>query len=367
MAWALGRRSDSTSRWRRGCRQRPLSCGAVVASAAAAVVGINVTGAACWNFATARSWQAALFRAPRSSREPLRGVPRAALSDEAEEDDFFVPPSAPVAITPIGPFCPIRSGASSLHTVTGRNMGELADETPVFATEMARIQLEAQMGKEPDREQVRKLAGKMDDAFEKWKLMMAKLQNSDDFQSREYYKLTEVHLARSGQSVEKVGVMVKYQVECMKAFAANLPPPRPPAGLDLEALGRNGKPPSLSTPVIQAEPFKMEDMLGNRVVQEEYDALIRDHGSLINLGEQYGSFDPLGKAAFLDQVASIESRWDVFFGRFSLMGLLNPQYKEESEAYLEAMGLGAGEFRKILKECHETMRRDAEAERNLNP
>ena len=41
-------------------------------------------------------------------------------------------------------------------------------------------------------------------------------------------------------------------------------------------------------------------------VKEEYEKLCRDHDGLIRMGASYGSFDPLGKLAFLDALEAVE-------------------------------------------------------------
>mmetsp|Transcript_101438 Transcript_101438/g.327340 ORF Transcript_101438/g.327340 Transcript_101438/m.327340 type:complete len:252 (-) Transcript_101438:79-834(-) len=246
----------------------------------------------------------------------------------------------------------------------GLGMGALTESTPQFATEMARIQLEAQMGKEPDRARVRQLADELDTSYQKWEVLIAKLRMSDDFQSREYYKLTEAHMVRHGRSPEAMGATVRFQVECMRAFADGRFPPPPPPGLDLTPPKEGTAGGLMTYSAIEAEPFTgSESLFRQQVVRDEYEALTRDHMQLIKLGEQYGTFDPLGKVAFIDQIEAVEARWDVFFARFALVGGLNPDFKEQSEAFLSSMGLGAGEFRRLLRDAHDAMRRDAEAQR----
>ena len=111
----------------------------------------------------------------------------------------------------------------------------------------------------------------------------------------------------------------------------------------------------------------------------------------------------------MDELEKVEQRWDVFFARFvrmrmrgeqhyalgcisipagtiapsvdaythfrargrargqELVGGLNPEFKEQTAAFLGSMGMDAGTFRDVLSEAHEIMRRDAEEERALNP
>jgi hypothetical protein len=117
---------------------------------------------------------------------------------------------------------------------------------------------------------------------------------------------------------------------------------------------------------VDASPFSgMESAFESDVVRAEYEQLCRDHASIIKLGETYGTFDPLGKLAYLDALEAVEERWDVFFSRFALLGQLNADYVEQTEAFLKSMGgMGAETFREVLSEAHQLMRRDAEEERS---
>jgi len=258
-------------------------------------------------------------------------------------------------------------------------MGALTNMTPSFATEMAKIQLDAQLGKEPDPGKVRELAGEMDKAYTQWEVLVTKLRNSEDFQSREYYMLTQCHLKRQNKSFDQVGLMVKFQIDCMQAFASGSPPPMPPLGLDLSMPEEGGPSPAaaMGAAEITAEPFTgRESLFESDVVREEYGALCRDHQQLIKMGETYGTFDPLGKIAFLDQLERVEDdddgerrreteRWDIFYGRCSLQGGLNPDFREQCEAYLASLGLPRGEFRNLLSKAHKALRKEAEVERGL--
>lgn len=81
------------------------------------------------------------------------------------------------------------------------------------------------------------------------------------------------------------------------------------------------------------------------------------------MGERFGTFDPLGKLAFLDQLESVESRWDVFYSRFELLGQLNPDFATQTNGFLESMGMSAEIFRETLSDAHKLMREEAEKER----
>ena len=172
--------------------------------------------------------------------------------------------------------------------------------------------------------------------------------------------------------------MMRWQSKCMLAMADNQPPPFPPAGVDIMKMMEEAKKnqaegkvaPSMtqmaaaekitSTPFTGDEPAFKED-----AVREEYEALCRDHNALISLGASYATFDPMGKIAFLDQIDTIEERWDVFFARFSLLGQLNQVFVKQCNAFLDSMGLDEQGFRQLLKDTHGIMRKDAERERGL--
>jgi hypothetical protein len=280
------------------------------------------------------------------------------------------------ALTPIGPFCPFRSAAA---IQIEPKMESFNTATPEFATELARIQLDMQIGQTPDPERLRKVARGIDAAVDDWENLLARLNLSNDFQTKEYYKLTQAHLSKHGQSSEEICVMMRWQSQCMLAMADNRPPPFPPSEIDVMKLMNDARaqqkdsrkgPPSLNA-MAAAEKITSTPFTGNEpafqsdTVKEEYEALCRDHSYLIEFGGSYATFDPMGKIAYLDELEKIEERWDVFFARFSLLGQLNQKFVKQCNAFLDSMGMTEGEFRELLKVTHDIMRKDAERERGL--
>ena len=87
-------------------------------------------------------------------------------------------------ITPIGPFCPFRSEATKLDGTVDSGMGSLTSKSQSFMAEMARLQLESQMGTEPDPAKVEAVADELAAALEEWELLMTRLRLSTDFQVR---------------------------------------------------------------------------------------------------------------------------------------------------------------------------------------
>ena len=259
-----------------------------------------------------------------------------------------------MALTPVGPFCPFRSAAAE---ALDPPMEDFNDQGPDFATEMARFNLDMQMGHTPEPERLRRVAQRIDQAVDQWETLVARLRTSSDFQTREYAKLTEAHLSTHGQSVEGLGAMMRWQAGCMRAMADDTPPPMPPVEIDLakmmEQAQHSDKPsPSINAMTaaqqITAPPFEDPKVLeSSPTVKLEYEALCRDHQALIDFGAKYNGFDPLGKIAYLNEVEKIQERWDVFFARFSLMGALNQKYLLQCKAFLESMGMSEADYKDL--------------------
>jgi len=281
-------------------------------------------------------------------------------------------------VTPVGPFCPFRSFAAQ-HLDT--SMERVTKATPDFAADMQRLQLDMMTGEQPDPERVNKIADGLEEAVDDWENLIARLNFSNDFQTKEYAKLTQAHLEKHGQSVQELSGMMRWQAGCMRAMASGgrIQPPPPPPGVDLmkmmneaQEAESNANKPSLSgmsnafnQGFITTTPFKgTEAPFQTEMVREEYEKLCRDHNGLIEFGQTYATFDPLGKIAFLDEIEKIEERWDVFFARFSLLGAIDQQFVTECSQFLSSMNLNEENFRTLLKTAHDLMREDAEKERN---
>jgi Domain of unknown function (DUF1825) len=296
-----------------------------------------------------------------------------------------------MALTPVGPFCPFRSKAA---IAMQSRMEHVSGATPEMAAEMSRLQLDFATGNMPDKGRLLRVADDLEREAETWQQLVARLRLSGDFQTREYSRLTLSHLHRYNTTVESVAGMVQWQASCLRAMATNTPPPFPPPSVDLTSImqfmqqqeqassssssPQPGAPPpvppssgpSLSAMVsaaqIQVTPFDANGKaFESPTVRDEHDRLCRDHAQLIELGSTYETFDPLGKLAFLDEIEKIQDRWDVFFARFQLMGVLNRQYVEQCDQFLASMSMDEAQFRDLLKWSHDLMRKEAEEERNL--
>jgi len=240
-----------------------------------------------------------------------------------------------------------------------------------MSQKFAPIALDAQLGNMPDPEVVRPLAVEMREAGELWKVTLARMRLAEDFQGLEFYKLTEAQIERKGMSMQLVQDLMAWQLDGMVAFCEGRDPPPPPAGASPEILAsmQDTSPSALSQMLgadstLTAMPFDPNSRtMQTEVVRDEFAKLKLDHEQLIKMGEGYGSFDAAGKEMFLDQVEAIESRWEVFVSRFQLLGELNPEYVRQAKQYLQQVNLAPADFRQLIKEAHDLMRRDIALER----
>ena len=86
-----------------------------------------------------------------------------------------------VVVTPIGPFCPFRSQACALGGNLDGDFQQRTAASPQCVMEMSRMQLDMQMGKEPDRGKMAELAKQLDASHRQWETLLAKMRLSPDF------------------------------------------------------------------------------------------------------------------------------------------------------------------------------------------
>lgn len=271
------------------------------------------------------------------------------------------------AVTPVGPFCPFRSSSS---VAMEPKMEAIHAAGPEFASEMTKIQLDMSVGEMPDPDRLHRVADGLENAVDQWENLVTRLRLSSDFQTREYAKLTQAHLQTHDLTVDEIASMMRWQAGCMRAMADNTPPPMPPMDLQKMMQQNEREKPSITAmtaaEAITKAPFSKDSVaFASPNVKQEYEALCRDHMNLIEFGAKYDTFDPFGKLYYLNEIEKIEDRWDVFFTRFKLMGQLDPEYLEQCNQFLASMGMNEEEYRQLLKKCHDIMREEAEAERNL--
>ncbi|KAJ1629670.1 hypothetical protein T492DRAFT_1009312 [Pavlovales sp. CCMP2436] len=264
-------------------------------------------------------------------------------------------------ITPIGPFCPIKSSACRDGGEVSKGMSALAAAGPRVAADLARMQVSAEAGEPVDPRMFRDLADQLDEGVQQWKNSQESLLQGDDFQSLEFYLMSSCHVARSGNSLDDICVGMEWQVQAMRAAADGRPPPPQPDidfGKDTGFTFQSSPPPLTAQPFVNgAAAFESE------LIQAEYESIYREHGQLIRMGERFGIFDPRGRLAFLDALEAVEDRWDVFYGRFSLMDAINPEFAQQADEFIRAMGLsGAEDLRLLLREAHQKMRDRAQRE-----
>ena len=110
---------------------------------------------------------------------------------------------------------------------------------------------------------------------------------------------------------------------------------------------------------INSQPFNEEARVGS--LRDEFTSSA-SHSQIIKLGEQYGTFDPLGKIGYLDALEANEDWMGRLCGALELMGALNSDFREQTGDFLNSMGMSVGTLRRCCRR-RDSMRRDAEAER----
>jgi hypothetical protein len=107
-------------------------------------------------------------------------------------------------ITPIGPFCPIKSTACRDGGAISAGMSKLSAAGPRVAADLARMQASAVAGIPVDPSKFRELAEQLDEGVQQWKASQASLLQDEDFQSLEFYLMSSCHVARSGNSIDDI-------------------------------------------------------------------------------------------------------------------------------------------------------------------
>jgi hypothetical protein len=134
------------------------------------------------------------------------------------------------------PFCPFRSAACGEGGALDEGMVGLSSKAPRFMTELSRLQLAMQAGESVDPDHVRSVARDLNEAQDDWEALLGRMGMSEDFQSREYRKISVAQLEGQGQDLQSIGRMIRWQADCMVAYADGRPPPFPPAGVDLQKM-----------------------------------------------------------------------------------------------------------------------------------
>mmetsp|Transcript_12013 Transcript_12013/g.28076 ORF Transcript_12013/g.28076 Transcript_12013/m.28076 type:complete len:224 (+) Transcript_12013:23-694(+) len=161
---------------------------------------------------------------------------------------------AMAALTPIGPFCPFRSNAvieleeegeeeqQQQQQLADANSGSATATKPGFAETFARIQSQMQLGLSPNPDTLRRVAGEMETAMDRWDhLFVERPRSTPDFCTKEYAAMAETHLNQHGTSTRVIALLVRWQSGCLRALADNRPAPVPPPGLDLNSMMEEAK------------------------------------------------------------------------------------------------------------------------------
>lgn len=279
-----------------------------------------------------------------------------------------------MALTPVGPFCPFRS--SNFPSDPDENFEDSVDSSDEsdLHTLMNRLSVEVTSGASPSPDLLKTIADRTQAAVRRYDMMNERLRSSSDFQVREFSKYISAFSGKYNLTADEIAGVMKWQAECMRAMADNLLPPAFPPNIEVVKVMERMEAVKFDNPfltkgmlnsvmnMITQGPFVGdESAFESPLVKQELEELYRDHRNLIELGARYGSFDRLGKLAYIDEIEKVEERWDIFFARFSLMGALDKEFVRQCNVFLASMGLDETEYRTLLKKCHDMMREEAQA------
>lgn len=234
-----------------------------------------------------------------------------------------------------------------------------------FYLELQRMSVEFSSGGAPPApERVKEVARKMDDSFNKYNDMIARLSLSRDYQALEYYSITVSNLKREDVTLSDIQESVRWQIESMNAYSENRQPPIPsPKTIEMMEKKKGG---GMGSPLaLVTSPFTgRESCFDDPQLRETILKLQNDHESLIRMGAGYGSFDPLGQLAYIDQIETIEERWALLMTKLDLGSHISREFKDQTSAFLSGMGLTVREFFELLEESKNWMRKRAEDQRD---
>ena len=195
--------------------------------------------------------------------------------------------------------------------------------------------------------------------------------NSNDFQTLEYNAIQELMNERIGRySTETLATILQWNADSMRSVTNGSPAPPMPNGFDFDTMDgalqqfmdRLDAKYDEDKRTVSKYPY-LEETTTEPDIQVEYVKLVGEHEQMLQLGVQYGSFDPLGKLAFLDAIEGIEERWDIFANRLQLMGV-NPKYQKQVQDIFSSRDLTEDDYWEIHEKVRRRMRQDAEDERN---
>lgn len=262
-------------------------------------------------------------------------------------------------MAPVGPFCPFSS-SSFVNLEKNRDAEHRARMEHV----LGRVD---KLYDEPtqSKEELLRLSQELRDADSTWRAGLVKMRYADDFRTRELYQFSEALLQHLDTSMAEVEALAAWQADVLEANGRGTRIPPPPVQPQTEKATNTRS--SLDSVRMGGAQGITLDLTPSRqvaespVVQDELQILVRDHSALIQMGQGYGNFDSAGKELFLDQMARISERWDVYIARFQLMGEPAPSFIDGAADLLKRLGLTPDLARKLLSNAHDRMRKEAQA------
>lgn len=277
------------------------------------------------------------------------------------EKGFAFSHSANPSIIPVGLFCPFRS-EKMLEMEKKKN--NLVYLSPAYSEEIDRLERDLQLGGATATQRLITTAAMMDNCATDWQSFLDELEAAEDFQTREMRAFNQQVNKVMGEDGADTVELLRWQGAVCRSIAVGTQPPEAPPGVDVNDLvDKAQKGPvgyRADKRAVSAKPFNVNSMGAGPVVLAEYIKLVSEHKSLIERGSTYGSFSPEMQISYLDAIAEIQDRWDIFFKRSSLMGSLDPSFVEQANDLLEQYNLDQIFYRTLLDEAHQEMRKEAE-------
>ncbi|CAK9085506.1 unnamed protein product [Durusdinium trenchii] len=280
---------------------------------------------------------------------------------QSDEDQFDY-------VLPVGPACPFRSemmvrgnfeqDLAMLHLNAASKSGEFDALVRQIAA-----------GIQPDPRQKKKVGFDLKQQGDHLKSLLDDMEDAVDFQVIESYHLMELKAKKMGAiSARTVEKMTSWQGTGIMAEADGMMVPPPPIGVDPVALskaapaGRGGWQSQPNAPRVL--PFEEESFLISpeaRLLGAEYAKLSKEHGELVNFGGKFGDFDQAGKEFYIDKMLEVTTRWSSLLSDTRRLGIepVRP-YVAFSQEYLGQSGLSPQDFREMVDEVHQLLRRKAD-------
>mmetsp|Transcript_14432 Transcript_14432/g.38631 ORF Transcript_14432/g.38631 Transcript_14432/m.38631 type:complete len:329 (-) Transcript_14432:92-1078(-) len=242
----------------------------------------------------------------------------------------------------------------------------MSENGMVIAQLLAKFDRNMSSPNDVEKKDMLKLAQLWEDAGAAARALRAKASFVGDFVSLQEFALQDAQARRLGSGITSVTIndAMDFQIQTLRCIATDTIPPRPSDEVMkfFTLVQQKGKVPSVfqTSPPMSVISRIVAGLSG--VALDEQKQLMREHEQLVSFGSSYGSFDRVGKLAFLDAMEGVEERWRLMLKRLELTGELSQLYADESRKIVNMLGLrDAADYRLLVREARDIMRADANA------